>query len=158
MFSRSSTGRGSIGRSSLAESIRDTFVEPAKTINGLACGGGTPWTALKTALVVGSLLVIINQYDKIIDGEWPPWPQIVLTYCVPYCVNTWGAIKAKMKQAEAGEHIIESMWKAKAVLPSQKNTIELSSSSSEVSERRSDDSFSSRGDSGTAPLAAPIAV
>jgi len=61
----------------------------------LATGDGTPKQAFFTALVVGTILTAINQGDVIVDGGMPPLAKVLLTYCVPYCVATWGAITAK---------------------------------------------------------------
>ena len=47
-----------------------------------------------TALVVGTVLVAINQGGILVSGAWPAslaW-QIPLTYVVPFCVATWGAL------------------------------------------------------------------
>ena len=62
----------------------------------LAFGDGTPKKAFFTALVVGSILTSINHGDMILSGEYPYWLKIALTYCVPYCVTTWGAITGKL--------------------------------------------------------------
>ena len=50
--------------------------------------------ALITALIVGTVLTIINQGDRLLAGEYsaPMFIKIALTYCVPYCVSTSGAI------------------------------------------------------------------
>ena len=61
-------------------------------------GDGTPKKALVTALVVGSILTGINHGDTILIGEWPPILKVVLTFCTPYCVTTWGAITGKRAQ------------------------------------------------------------
>ena len=61
-------------------------------------GDGTPKKAVFTALVVGTLLTAINQGDLILSGLAPPAWKVVLTYCVPYCVTTWGAITGKRAQ------------------------------------------------------------
>ena len=61
----------------------------------LAFGDGTPKKAFLTALVVGTILTIINHWDLLIQGEIPPLIKVGLTYCVPYCVTTWGAITGK---------------------------------------------------------------
>jgi len=61
----------------------------------LAFGGGTPKRALLTALVVGSVLTMINHGDLLLAGTLPPIWKVLLTYCVPYCVTTWGAICGK---------------------------------------------------------------
>lgn len=47
-----------------------------------------------TALVVGTVLVAINQGTVLAEGHFPlelAW-KIPLTYCVPFCVATWGAL------------------------------------------------------------------
>ena len=61
----------------------------------LATSDGTPRTALKVALVVGTILVLINQGDVILAGAMPNLAKAGLTYCVPYCVATYGAVTAK---------------------------------------------------------------
>ena len=58
----------------------------------LAFSDGTPQKAVMTALVVGTILAIINHGDFILKGESINYFKILLTYCVPYCVTTWGAI------------------------------------------------------------------
>jgi hypothetical protein len=68
----------------------------------LALGEGTPRRALKTALVVGTILVAINQGDVILAGTLPVLWKVCLTYCVPYCVATWGAVGAKRHAAQFG--------------------------------------------------------
>jgi hypothetical protein len=47
---------------------------------------------------VGTILTTINHGDVILQGNWPPLVKVVLTYCVPYCVTTWGAITGKRAQ------------------------------------------------------------
>ena len=52
-------------------------------------------TALITALVVGTILVAINQGNIILGGSFPGaliW-KVPMTYCVPYCVATWSALR-----------------------------------------------------------------
>ena len=47
-----------------------------------------------TALVVGTVLVLINQGTVLFSGQLPPalaW-QVPLTCLVPFCVATWGAL------------------------------------------------------------------
>ncbi len=61
-------------------------------------GDNTPRKAFLTALVVGTILMMINHGDVILAGEAPPVLKVVLTYCVPYCVTTWGAIMGKRAQ------------------------------------------------------------
>ncbi len=50
--------------------------------------------SLAVALVVGSLLTLLNQGDTLFAAEWHNdlyW-KIPLTYCMPFCVATYGAI------------------------------------------------------------------
>lgn len=61
----------------------------------LALADGTPAKAAKAAAVVGSALTLINHGDVIAAGLSPPLWKVALTYCVPYCVATWGAVSAK---------------------------------------------------------------
>ena len=61
----------------------------------LAFGDGSPKKALMTALVVGTILTTINHGDVILRGESINYFKILLTYCVPFCVTTWGAIHGK---------------------------------------------------------------
>ena len=58
-------------------------------------GDGTPKQARMTALVVGTILTTINHGDVILKGESINYFKILLTYCVPFCVTTWGAIHGK---------------------------------------------------------------
>ena len=46
------------------------------------------------AVVVGTILTLLNQGDNIFTGNWRNdlyW-KIPLTYCVPFCVATFGAL------------------------------------------------------------------
>ena len=46
------------------------------------------------ALIVGSMLLAINQGDALLAGRWDPalaW-KAPLTYLVPFVVATWGAL------------------------------------------------------------------
>ena len=52
--------------------------------------------ALKVAAVVGSILVLINQGDLILQGKLPPIWKLLLTYCVPYSVSTYSAASFKV--------------------------------------------------------------
>ncbi len=61
----------------------------------LAFSDGTPRHALIAGFIIGTLLTVINQGDLIWAGEMPNLVKIVLTYLVPYCVTTYGAVTAK---------------------------------------------------------------
>ncbi|PTX74516.1 nitrate/nitrite transporter NrtS [Sulfitobacter mediterraneus] len=66
----------------------------------LLFGDGTPHKAAVTALIVGTLLTAINHGDVLLAGRFPPLLKVLLTYCVPYCVTTWGAVTGKIAQTE----------------------------------------------------------
>ena len=48
--------------------------------------------AFKVSIVVGTILVMINHGDLMLSGSYPPYEKIFLTYLVPFCVSTYGAI------------------------------------------------------------------
>ncbi len=48
--------------------------------------------AAKLSVVVGSILVFINQGDDIVQMRQPDWFKVLLTYLVPYCVSLWTSI------------------------------------------------------------------
>lgn len=52
--------------------------------------------ALKVALFVGCLLGAINHGDAIVSGAITAegWLKVLLTFCVPYCVSWYSAVKA----------------------------------------------------------------
>jgi hypothetical protein len=52
--------------------------------------------SLVIAVVVGTILNLINQGDALVaGGPLMAW-KLVLTYCVPYCVATYGAVTARL--------------------------------------------------------------
>ena len=52
--------------------------------------------ARRVALIVGTLLVLINYGDRIFTGDLgqADWLKMALTYLVPYGVSTWSAVLA----------------------------------------------------------------
>jgi hypothetical protein len=51
--------------------------------------------SLKVALVVGTLLALINHGDRLVASslDWEAAAKIGLTYLVPYAVATWSAVQ-----------------------------------------------------------------
>lgn len=55
--------------------------------------------SLRIALIVGSLLTLINHYD-VLFGEpltTTRLVKILLTYCVPYCVSTFASVSTQLE-------------------------------------------------------------
>ena len=60
-----------------------------------AASDGVPGRSLRVALVVGTVLCLINQGDALLGGE-VNWAKAALTYVVPYLVSTYGAVSFRM--------------------------------------------------------------
>lgn len=56
------------------------------------------FTSIKVAIVVGTLLNLINQWTAIttLDVDRISFSKLLLTYCVPYLVSTFSAVQAKI--------------------------------------------------------------
>ncbi len=67
----------------------------------LALSRSVVMSAVKVALVVGTLLALINHYDKLATMNFQRSDifKILLTYLVPYGVSTWSAVKALQAKA-----------------------------------------------------------
>jgi hypothetical protein len=61
-----------------------------------AFSDGVPRRSSIVAVVVGSILNLINQGDALFGGGRIGWAKIALTYIVPYCVSTYGAVSYRM--------------------------------------------------------------
>jgi hypothetical protein len=66
-----------------------------------AATGGVPARSLAAALVVGTILNLINQGDALFAGKRLDWTKLLLTYVVPYCVTTYGAVSFRLAAARA---------------------------------------------------------
>ena len=62
-----------------------------------AISDGVPQRSLIVALVVGTVLNLINQGDAVFAGGPIDWTKILLTLAVPYCVSTYGAVSYQLK-------------------------------------------------------------
>ncbi|MFA6312199.1 MAG: nitrate/nitrite transporter NrtS [Sterolibacterium sp.] len=63
-----------------------------------ACTRPIVVAAVKIALVVGTILNLINQGGRLLDGLPPSWFHVVLNYLVPYCVSTYSAARNEMRR------------------------------------------------------------
>jgi hypothetical protein len=66
-----------------------------------AISDGVPRRSLCVALIVGTVLNLINQGDALLGMASINWLKLVLTYCVPYVVCTYGAVSYQMSKADA---------------------------------------------------------
>lgn len=55
--------------------------------------------SVKIALIVGTLLTLINHYDLLFGEQLSTIKitKILLTYCVPYCVSTFASVSTKIE-------------------------------------------------------------
>jgi len=63
-----------------------------------ASSDGVPRRSLQVALVVGTVLNLINQGDAIFGAGPVNWLKFTLTFLVPYAVCTYGAVFARGPQ------------------------------------------------------------
>ena len=61
--------------------------------------------AVKTALVVGAILIAINHGDALLVGQLEParWGKMALTVLVPYGVSTFSSVGAIMQLENGAE-------------------------------------------------------
>jgi len=52
--------------------------------------------AIRIALVVGSVLNLINQGEALISWSGISWPHVALNFIVPYCVASYSAAKNQL--------------------------------------------------------------
>jgi hypothetical protein len=60
---------------------------------------------IEIALVVGTMLFLINQADVVLRGDATAvtWLKVGLSYCVPFIVSNLGLLAGKRAEAERGE-------------------------------------------------------
>ena len=76
----------------------------------LALSGGTPARAAWVAVVVGSLLVVINQWEALLGMEALSFPKLILTYLVPYLVSTYTAVSKDLSTDPARSADTDHEW------------------------------------------------
>ena len=66
---------------------------------------GVPQRSIGVALIVGTILNLINQGDALLGSGHIDVRKLILTFAVPYCVATYGAVSYRIriehKRAEA---------------------------------------------------------
>jgi hypothetical protein len=66
-----------------------------------AVSDGVPRRSLYVALIVGTILNLINQGDVLWGATAINWTKIALTYAVPYAVSTYGAVSFQLSRLSA---------------------------------------------------------
>ena len=62
---------------------------------------GVPRRSFLFALIVGTILNLINQGDVLFEGGHLNFAKIVLSFAVPYCSATYGAISYQLRVANS---------------------------------------------------------
>ena len=71
-----------------------------------AIADGVPRRSLIVAAIVGAILNLINQGDALLGRAPLSLTKIALTYLVPYCVATYGAVAYRLsleRRSSAGD-------------------------------------------------------
>jgi hypothetical protein len=70
-----------------------------KLVCSFAVSEGVPQRSLCVALIVGTILNLINQGDALFAGHRLDFTKLALTYVVPYLVSTYGAVSFRIHAA-----------------------------------------------------------
>jgi hypothetical protein len=54
--------------------------------------------SIRIALVVGTIINLINQGPRVWSGGEFSWIHGLLNYCVPYCVATYSAVRNQLSR------------------------------------------------------------
>jgi hypothetical protein len=74
---------------------------------------GVPKRSLLVALIVGSVLNLINQGDALFGGGRLNLFKLILTFAVPYAVATYGAVAARISANQTSPRLRRSMRRVK---------------------------------------------
>jgi hypothetical protein len=72
-----------------------------RTFFATACSRSILAGAGRIALVVGSILNLINQGPRVYEGLGPSWPHVLLNFLVPFCVSTYSATRSLLRMKDA---------------------------------------------------------
>ena len=93
------------GRRARRIDVESTFVALVMTrfqlerIYKSCISDGVPRRSFLVALIVGTILNLINQGDALFEQDHLNVTKIVLTYAVPYCVATYGAVAYRLRNS-----------------------------------------------------------
>jgi hypothetical protein len=72
------------------------------TVCRCCVSGGVPRRSFVVALIVGTILNLINQGEALLAAHSLNVAKLLLTYLVPYCVATYGAVSFQLAQRQPG--------------------------------------------------------
>ncbi len=75
----------------------------ARRVIRLSLADGIPASSLRVAIVVGVILNLINQGDALLGLARPHWVKMILTFIVPYCVATYGAVSYRLRDSKGAQ-------------------------------------------------------
>jgi hypothetical protein len=64
-----------------------------------ALSDGIPRRSFLVAIIVGTILNLINQGDALFGAAAINWTKLFLTYLVPYAVSTYGAVSYRLARS-----------------------------------------------------------
>jgi hypothetical protein len=67
------------------------------TICRFCVSDGIPLRSFVVALIVGTILNLINQGDAFLGDGHVNFTKMILTFAVPYCVATYGAVSYRLR-------------------------------------------------------------
>lgn len=70
-------------------------------IRDLCLSDGVPKRSFCAALIVGTVLNLINQGDALFGSGQVNLIKLALTFAVPYCVATYGAVSFRLANEKA---------------------------------------------------------
>jgi hypothetical protein len=73
------------------------------TICRCCVSDGVPRRSFIVALIVGAILNLINQGDALWSGGKLNFTKLILTFAVPYCVATYGAVSFRLSVSPRSE-------------------------------------------------------
>ena len=73
------------------------------TIYRYCVSDSVPRRSFIVALIVGAILNLINQGDALFGGGQLNFIKLILTFAVPYCVATYGAVSFRLSLSQHAE-------------------------------------------------------
>ncbi len=73
-------------------------MEMLREIARYCAANGVPRRSFVLAIIVGTIINLINQGDTLVAGGDLNWIKIGLSYILPYCVATYGAVSVQMSR------------------------------------------------------------